>query len=333
MRKEAALIFRKRNNRKQKCIAAFFLLLCLTTGGCSFPPELPDGAAGEDEKTYYAYYINKNEDQLIEEKLDMKVDDGDGGNEGLLQKIQNVVTVQPEGHDADEKEALLPDNIRIENLEITDGTLTITLSREYGSMSAGREMLSRLGLVKSFTQIPGVDKVVFMLGNTPFKDSKGNVIGALNQDCFVESAGEDIHTYQSSYAVLYFADESGTRLVPEGRKIYYTSNETLEQVIVEEMILGPQSQGHYAVIAPETKILSVVTQDDICYVNLAGASTGSAVDVLENVRIYAIVNSLAENCKVKQVQFSIDGDTRGNFGGTMPLSQLYEKDFSLVNEQ
>ena len=49
--------------------------------------------------------------------------------------------------------------------------------------------------------------------------------------------------------------------------------------------------------------------------------------------IYAIVNSLIEDCNVKAVQISIAGETDVDFGSGIRLNQPFTEDRSLVVEQ
>ena len=67
---------------------------------------------------------------------------------------------------------------------------------------------------------------------------------------------------------LYFTNESGDGLTAEQRNIYYSTNVPLERVVVEQLVKGPAQAGHYAVLPPELKILSVTVSEGICYVIL-----------------------------------------------------------------
>ena len=323
---------KKRSHGFFAFLPAVMLAFAICLSGCGLPDHLfgIGNKSDADVQTYYAYYISVKDDSLLEERLDLEKDD----QEALLQKLQNVVTKQTEGKDAKKKEALLPSNVKIEDIQIDDGELSVSLSKEYAAMEKSREIMARVGMVKTFSQMPGVDSVQFLVNGSPLKNSDGEEVGPLKPGSFVQSAGEDINSYQSEYATLYFADETGTALVREGRKIYYNSNSSLEKAIVSELITGPEDSSHYPIAVPETKLISVLRQDDICYVNLASNSgTVTSINAKENIQIYAIVNTLAENCKVKQVQFSIDGNTNGTYAGSMSLNHLYEKDFSLVAER
>ena len=99
---------------------------------------------------------------------------------------------------------------------------------------------------------------------------------------------------------LYFTNESGDGLTAEQRNIYYSTNVPLERVVVEQLVKGPAQAGHYAVLPPELKILSVTVSEGICYVNFDETFVNPPLDIEPEITIYAIANSLAETCHVEQ---------------------------------
>lgn len=126
--------------------------------------------------------------------------------------------------------------------------------------------------------------------------------------------------------VLYFSDEDALNLVKEERSIKLDNTNSLERVVLEELIAGPMKEGNYRTIPDKTKILSVNTDSNkLCTVNLSedfvkehwGGSTG------EIFTIYSIVNSLCELENVEKVNFLIDGEERDEFKGHIDFSQKF----------
>ena len=122
-------------------------------------------------------------------------------------------------------------------------------------------------------------------------------------------------------------------LLPEERKVYYSSNVPLERAVVEEIVKGPKQDGHYPTLPAETNILSVTIQEGICYVNFDDSFTNSILSVQEEIPIYSIVNSLASVCHVNKVQFSINGSSSVTFRKNMKLDQLFEQNLKLVETE
>ena len=199
-------------------------------------------------------------------------------------------------------------------------------------MSRPREVLVRAGLVRGFTQIPEVERVQITTEDGELKDSSGNVIGPMTRESFVENAGKEINNYQYTTLTLYFANETGDKLVSETRSVYYSTSMPLERVVVEQLVKGPSEEGHYAVLSPDTNILSVTTSDNIAYVNFDETFVNGTISVAQEIPIYALVNSITTNCPVQRVQFSINGESDVTFRESMKLNQFYEKDLSYLEE-
>ena len=53
-------------------------------------------------------------------------------------------------------------------------------------------------------------------------------------------------------------------------------------------------------------------------------------EIMEQIVLYSIVNSLTELPDVQKVQLSINGDSSGNLRFNYSLSELYERDDSLI---
>ena len=97
--------------------------------------------------------------------------------------------------------------------------------------------------------------------------------------------------------------------------------------MVEELIAGPgeQAQGRYPSINPNTKILSVMTRDGVCYVNLDDNFLTVVNNVSTDVSIYSIVNSLIELSNVNKVQILVNGEVPSSFSST-----TFERNLDIV---
>lgn len=300
-------------------LLAAFLVLGLA--GC-------DHLQGRQEsQQFYLFYINKELNRLEEIPYEPESVE----TEAMIGDLIAKQAVRPE-EDGDYI-LLLPEGTTILGYELEDETMILNLSSSYASMSASREILARAGLVRTFVQVPGVRRLKLQVNGSPLLDSSGREVGAMTRDSFVENSGKEINTYQSIAMKLYFTDESGSVLLPEERKVYYSSNVPLERAVVEEIVKGPKQDGHYPTLPAETNILSVTIQEGICYVNFDDSFTNSILSVQEEIPIYSIVNSLASVCHVNKVQFSINGSSSVTFRKNMKLDQLFEQNLKLVETE
>lgn len=287
------------------------------------------GCSGNGEtkapSEYFMYYLSLEANKVVENACEPEASSGDE----MIQEFVDRLNETPEGEDY---QRLMPKDVKIDSYSLEDSTLILTIGGDYEQMERPREVLVRVGLVRAFTQISGVDRVQIVTENGELKDSAGNVIGAMTRESFVENAGSEINNYQYTTLTLYFANETGDKLVPETRSVYYSTSVPLERVVVEQLVKGPAEEGHYAVLPSDTNILSVTTSENIAYVNFDNTFMNGTMSVVQEIPIYALVNSITTNCPVQRVQFSIDGESDVTFRESMKLNQFYERDLSYLEE-
>ena len=295
------------------------LAVLILLAGCS--------RSESEEKTadYFMYYLSLDGNQVVENACEPEASQG----EELIQEFAEKFNETPEKEDY---QRLMAKDVEIEGWTLEDSTLTLKIRGPYESMSRPREVLVRAGLVRGFTQIPEVERVQITTEDGELKDSSGNVIGPMTRESFVENAGKEINNYQYTTLTLYFANETGDKLVSETRSVYYSTSMPLERVVVEQLVKGPSEEGHYAVLSPDTNILSVTTSDNIAYVNFDETFVNGTISVAQEIPIYALVNSITTNCPVQRVQFSINGESDVTFRESMKLNQFYERDLSYLEE-
>ena len=228
--------------------------------------------------------------------------------------------------------SLLPEQVKIQNITYEGQTVSVNFNSEYKNMKNTRELLARAGIVKAFTQIPGVNYVEFFCEGESMTDAAGVLLGKMDKNTFVENKGENINSYIHTSLNLYFANENGDRLKKENISVYYSSNVPLEREVVERLLKGPKSEELKPTLSPNTKILSVSIVEGICYVNLDKSFLTDSMDVQEELPIFYIVNSLTDACNVRGVQISVDGKTAVNFRESMKLDQIYHADYRLAEE-
>ncbi len=299
-------------------MAVLFSLL-LSLGACG-------GSQESGKNSTLVYYIDEDGDSLESEKFDMQNLTGE-------EAISMVLDAILKGPSEAKYTSLLPKGTEALGYTFKEGLVTVDFNENYSDLSRPREVLARAGIVRMLMQIKEVEGVAFTVKGKPITNSKGDEIGVMTADTFIEDTGRQINNYQHATINLYFATEDGKGLRKESRSIYYSASMPLEWAIVERLIAGPKSRGSFYVIPANTHIISVASSDGVCYVNLDEAFASKVLSVDDRVIIYAIVNSLIEDCNVNAVQISIAGETDVNFGSGISLSQPFTEDRSLVIEQ
>ena len=170
----------------------------------------------------------------------------------------------------------------------------------------------------------------------PLTDASGAVVGMMRGDSFIDNAGKEISTYETVKLKLYFANEEGTGLTSINRNVVYNSNFSVERQVVEEIIAGPKVDdigvsNVHPVMNGNTKVISVNIRDGICYVNLNEVFLNQSYQVMPEVTIYAITNSLVELGNVNKVQILVNGETNINYQESISLSTTFERNLDLIN--
>lgn len=296
------------------------VLMCAALTGCTVETR-------EDNKDaanrYYFYYLNKDATGLAREKYIPEEERADFMLKDLMQRLNNKAM---EG----ERINLLPEEVEMTSYNIAGSTLVIDFNSSYYKMSRAREILVRAGVVKTFLQVPGFTSVQFTVNGKELLDSREQPVGNMMSGSFTNISGTDTDAYCYGTFTLYFTNKSGKRLVEEQRTVRYKRSIPKERVILEQLMKGPMEKGNYPTIPENTGILSVLTADRICYVNVDTVFSAYALDVSDKIPIYSVVNSLLASIEADKVQITVGDDKEGIFGERMPLYRFYEKNDDLV---
>ena len=276
-----------------------------------------------DESGYRIWYINQDETCLKYENKELQ----SKNEEGLLREMMEVMRETPTD---DELKPVIPEDVELLDFDFEHNQLYLDFSPEYKKMPKVYEVLCRAAIVRTMGQIDGVEYVDFQVNGEPLTDLEGKEIGLMNEDQFIENAGEEINAYKTADLTLYFANKAGDKLVGQRVAMEYNSNISLEKLIVEQMIAGPPFEGAYPTIPSETKLLNISIKDKICYVNLDEGFLGTGYNVIESIPVYSIVNSLIENTDAQKVQISINGESNRMFRESINFDTIFEKNEGLI---
>lgn len=278
-----------------------------------------------DESGYQIWYINQDETCLKYENKELQ----SKNEEGLLREMMEVMRETPTD---DELKPVIPEDVTLLDFDFEHNQLYLDFSPEYKKMPKVYEVLCRAAIVRTLGQIDGVEYVDFQVNGEPLTDLEGKEIGLMNEDQFIENAGEEINAYKTADLTLYFSNKAGDKLVEQRVAMEYNSNISLEKLIVEQLIAGPPFEGAYPTIPSETKLLNISIKDNICYVNLDEGFLGTGYNVIESIPVYSIVNSLIENTDAQKVQISINGETNRMFRESINFDTIFEKNEGLIEQ-
>lgn len=297
------------------------VLACSLLTGCTVETQEEKVDSGSNQ--YYLYYVNKDETKVVKERYQPEQESA----EFMLQDFTGILNAQEGSGD---NLALLPSGVQLVTYRLNESLLELEFNSDYSEMSRAREILVRAGVARTFLQIPGVTGIKIFIESEELKDSKGQAVGVIDGNTFVEMWGSDKDAYRYDTFTLYFTDKTGEHLVAEQRNVYYKRILPRERVILEQLAKGPMVKGHYPTIPQETEILGVEVSDDVCYVDFSSAFSDSGIDIPVNTMIYSVVNSLLDTASADKVQISVEGDTEATLSDGTSLYSLFSKNADLV---
>lgn len=305
----------------RKTVPALFMVLAF----CVLSAVVSGCGSGQKEYPYYVSYVDSGQTQTVQcgyEPENVSVD-------GLIQEFLNQLATDT---DTVDYVKAIPEGVNILSWEVDQDCLYLNFDSSYDKLDSITEILCRLAVVRTMTQIDGIESVSFFVDAEPLKDSRGNVVGNMTIDSFVENPGEQINSFQHAAIDLFFSNRAGDGLLKETQQVYYNSNISMEKLVMEHLLSGPKNREAQKTIPQETKLINVAVVDGSCYVNLDENFMNQNYEIQEPVVIYSIVNSLASLSTIQRVQISVNGDTSGKYRDNYELSKMYRPDYSFVDD-
>lgn len=306
-------------NRKQFKLfiaASFLILVGIFCGGCT------NKNAEDDVPGCTVYYLNTQGRCLVGNEYKTSETDKLLLVEELLERMRNV----PSDLDC---QSAIPVRVGDFTEKMERNVLYLYTDSNYALMNSVQEILCRAALTKTLTQIEGIDYLCIYCADQPLVDSAGNPVGMMSASDFLDSV-RDVNSFEKTELILYFANEEGDKLVEEKRAVMRNTNTSLEKLIVEQLIEGPQQPGCYPTLPEDVKLLNVTVNEAVCSINLDSGFLNNTLEVLDYIPIYSIVNSLSELSTVSHVQIRINGSQDAVFRDQIPLNTLFERNYEYM---
>lgn len=281
----------------------------------------------EEVSDYYIYYISADKTKTVAKGYEPQQQDV----QGMIKEFLERLCWEEDGDYLDYLHPI-PKQVRLDSWKLEDGQLYLYFNSAYLEMDNVEEVLCRAAVVRTLIQVKGVDCISFYVGDSPLVDDEGKLVGLMTEESFIENPGEQINTIQTANITLYFSNSEGTALLQEVQEIHYSSNISLEKLVMEQLLKGPQGEAGRSAIPDGTKLVNVSVVDGVCFVNLDEGFLNQNYEIAEPVVIYSIVNSLTELTTVNKVQISVNGDTNRRYRQNLELSTMYERNLDYMDE-
>ena len=311
------MIFRKNLKNRIISFALAPMMVMLVLAGCQREQQ-------SDPDAFKIFYVNNSETGIM--AVDYEIQSSLSDSEAVIDELIEQLGTMSERR---QYEAPLTGEVNLIGYTIADKILTLNFDTRYLDIGRTVEVLDRAAIVRTFTQLDDIEYVSFQVEGVPLTDHYGNIIGNMSADTFIFNVGNEINTYEKVELKLFFANETGDKLVPVYRSVVYNSNISMERVAVEQIISGPNTDICYPTISKDSKINSVNVKDGVCYIDFDSAFLSEPYNVTAEVALYSLVNTVAEFSDVNKVAFSVNGESAFTFMD-FSISGPYERNLDII---
>ena len=203
------------------CFLALCLNACQSTG--TTPMETVS-----TERSIRLYYINKNMTRVVSENYQPENTEA----EALLAELLSALANDPENMDY--KKPLLPE-VRILSASIEKKQINLNFDSAYSLIPRLTEILNRAAIVRTLTQIEGIETVAFFINEQPLMDALNQPVGQMRASDFIDDLGGDINDYERTVLTLYFANEQGDKLIECKQDLMYNNTVSMERLVMDQL--------------------------------------------------------------------------------------------------
>jgi germination protein M len=285
-------------------------------------------ACGKDTKTageggYAVYYATR--------------DPGSDGNAvgsenhvltGTGQPVEELVSLLLNAPESDDLVSPVPAGVTLDSWSLQEGVLKLVFSEGYDGLSGINLTIADYCVTLTLCQLEDVQSVTISVegGLIPSRHYQ-----QLRASDVLLSGSEDDEGLQG--ITLYFPKEDGLHLGIERRDLETDSDITRSEAAATALMEGPMGEDMISLMPKDAQLLSVSTENGICYVSFSEefgqASVASSPEGA--LLLYSIVDTLCTLGGVEKVQLLIEGKAPSSFGGVPTLTAL-EPDYSLVEK-
>lgn len=275
--------------------------------------------------SYNIYYLNSTATSIV--SVEYKTDTRDKNL--LINELMYEMNKVPRDKDMIK---VLEDKVGFNSYTIKGNIIYLNFDNNYGEMKPTREILARACLVKTLTQISGIEFVGINLGEKPLSDENGNPLPIFYATEFVDTIS-NINNFEKVELSLYFANEKGDKLKEEKRILLHDVNNSMEKLVIEELIKGPRDEKSSPLLPVNLKLNSVSINENTCYLDFSDSLINVLNQSNNRLIIYSISNSITLLGNASKVQISINGKNNYKFINDVDLSKTFDRNLDYIEEK
>lgn len=214
----------------------------------------------------------------------------------------------------------IPEETRLLSCQVENGVARVDFSGAYGQLSGMDLTLADYCVTLTLTQIKGIFMVYITVNgkNLSYRDS--NVFMA--SDVLLTST-EDI--VRSMAVTLYYPDTANGALTGEERLLTWYEGQNQADVLLSELLAGPESDKLVRVIPEGFQVGSVKIAEGVCYLNLPQSDLALLPESLpaQQMIVRSLVKSLCSMEGIDAVQLLVGGASEGVTFGRIDISRPF----------
>lgn len=303
-----------------------FLLLVLFTVlflvACNKAGEPDNSNMGNTDSVTGNYLVVLDLSEMTTEKVPYTLK-SDNVEDSITELIEALISYQD-----DEFSSPIYEGVKIIDCIYSDGVTSVFFESSYYELLIADEVMMRSAIVETLCQLEEIEEVSFFIDDAPLT-IQGVVVGRMNSNSFLHEMSK---FNEMTMVSLYFPNKEMNGLRKTVRETTVDPRYTDEQLIIEEFLKGPQNGEPGIPVIPEgTKLLNVVTKDNVCYVNFSAEFIDNTNEVPDNMFIYSLVNTLCDISNVRGVVILIEGENL-EYYKTINCSEMLTFNYDLVIE-
>lgn len=203
------------------------------------------------------------------------------------------------------------------NVDYETGFMEVDFSSEYKDMSNIEEINFKSAFVWTFTDLGFIKKVSFKIDGYPYTTNSSQVIEYFDRTNIMVEPTIALDKVVQREIILYYPTspvDENSKLVAEERVAITEESIPIEEVVVTELLKGPQVEGNQSMISEKVSVRSIKRSNYICFIDLDEQFLkGNLSDQEQKLRVYSLVNTLTELSNIDTVQILINAKKTKGF--------------------
>ena len=279
-------------------IAALALLLT----ACAAPAE---ERSADDYDLYYAAALSGSNgdggDAIRTETL--RVENSASMKTAALAEL--LVSALLEAPQNDDLRSPFPAGTTLQKVAVAGGRAMVDLSEQYARLAGIDLSVADCCVALTLTQLNGVNAVHITANGRELPYRKTQLL--TTADVLLSGSEESLRPINIS---LYFLDTQTGSLRAQPQTLVLYEGQSRVSAALEALLQGPESDDSLqALLPPDFAILSGRIDNGICYVNLSSRAALPQDEVLRELAIRSLAQTLLSLAGVHEAQFLVDGES------------------------